>query len=119
MSSATQTRLGDYTLPEADPYRGFSATARFRLFVKARASARGWYWDEYDRSDYECPTCGVHASETAMHVHHRDGDPLNNHPLNLIAVCAWCHRLEHRTRRTTRRLEQWKDKYADIFQEEP
>ncbi len=34
-----------------------------------------------------------------MAVHHWDGDPLNNSPDNLIALCTSCHLRKHQRRR--------------------
>jgi len=39
-----------------------------------------------------CEICG---STGVRHVHHKDGNPLNNTPENLQTLCASCHRLSH------------------------
>lgn len=58
----------------------------------------------------ECIICGkmfVGASSNAKSgnrkldtkltfvVHHKDGDPINNHPSNLVTLCHRCHKLVH------------------------
>jgi len=45
------------------------------------------------RDNYTCQTCGTVFEKTSkvLHVHHKDGDKLNNDPTNLVCVCATCH----------------------------
>lgn len=44
----------------------------------------------------ECQRCGfVPVDSCQLDVHHRDRDHENNHPGNLVTLCANCHRLEH------------------------
>src|SRR5690606_6935812 len=40
----------------------------------------------------QCANCG---SGSRLQVHHRDGNPLNNDPSNLITLCASCHMRLH------------------------
>jgi len=40
----------------------------------------------------ECEIC---RKSDKIHVHHRDGNPLNNATDNLQTLCASCHRLTH------------------------
>jgi 5-methylcytosine-specific restriction endonuclease McrA len=46
-------------------------------------------------ASYRCavPRC---MSALAIDVHHIDGDPANNDPSNLIALCPTCHSAFHR-----------------------
>lgn len=81
------------------------------LSIKARETARSVYWDEYDRDEHTCWCCG---SDAPLEVHHRDGDPLNNHLLNLVAVCHSCHRAIHRLQDTAESLAEWKASVGDI-----
>lgn len=40
-----------------------------------------------------CEICG--ASKRMLHVHHKDGNGLNNSDENLITLCVPCHRRSH------------------------
>jgi|SRR5581483_1954216 len=40
----------------------------------------------------KCETCGRNGR---LHVHHRDENPLNNDPSNLMSLCGSCHRQAH------------------------
>ena len=40
-----------------------------------------------------CSNCG--RNDSRLHVHHKDGDPLNNSLSNLVTLCGSCHQLEH------------------------
>jgi 5-methylcytosine-specific restriction endonuclease McrA len=47
-----------------------------------------------EAADWTCEECGhVHdpASGYTLTAHHRDGDPRNNAPENLQALCQRCH----------------------------
>jgi hypothetical protein len=59
----------------------------------SRSIARKRYWNEHDKSRYECPDCG--RSEEQIHgtfeVHHQNGNAYDNRLENLIAVCGLCH----------------------------
>lgn len=39
-----------------------------------------------------CEVCSKHRG---LHVHHKDYDPLNNDPSNLMTLCSSCHRRAH------------------------
>jgi len=47
-----------------------------------------------------CQNCGTPHGQGPGHrtltVHHRDHDPANNDPSNLVALCAACHLAEER-----------------------
>jgi 5-methylcytosine-specific restriction endonuclease McrA len=45
-----------------------------------------------------CEICG--RFDTRLHVHHMDGDPLNNDKRNLQTLCGSCHRLSHSRKHT-------------------
>lgn len=40
-----------------------------------------------------CEKCG--DSDSVLDVHHKDANPLNNSPENLITLCRRCHKREH------------------------
>jgi 5-methylcytosine-specific restriction endonuclease McrA len=43
------------------------------------------------KGEWKCQLCG-HSIKSGGHIHHKDRNPNNNNPSNLIAVCAKCHR---------------------------
>jgi len=65
----------------------------------------------FDAHGRECAECGVTDN---LEVHHRDGDPLNNHLINLIGLCYRCHRMLHKRRSTARQLSEWKAKAESL-----
>jgi hypothetical protein len=42
-----------------------------------------------------CEMCSRPGTETRLHVHHQDKNPLNNDPLNLRTLCGSCHHRCH------------------------
>jgi hypothetical protein len=63
-----------------------------RMKDRHRRLARERFWDEHDRSEYECPDCGRSKPDVGkFEVHHKDGDPHNNSIQNLIGLCRYCH----------------------------
>jgi 5-methylcytosine-specific restriction endonuclease McrA len=58
----------------------------------SRERARRQYWQSRSTSGWRCPGCGRSRDEVdRVDVHHRDGNPNNNDPDNLIALCRRCH----------------------------
>lgn len=51
-----------------------------------------------DRDEWTCQRCGEQRQRWghSLHVHHIDGDKLNNDEGNLISLCATCHAQTHR-----------------------
>jgi len=48
----------------------------------------------------KCEICGNdNMKHERPHVHHKDGDPFNNSPENLITLCRSCHNFQHKSRR--------------------
>jgi hypothetical protein len=57
-------------------------------------------WDEISRryrasKNYTCEKCGIKITEEIdyryLHVHHKDGNKVHNHPNNLQCLCVLCH----------------------------
>lgn len=58
----------------------------------ARERARRQYWQGRSRQSWRCPSCGrSYGQVDRVDVHHRDGNPFNNDPENLVALCRRCH----------------------------
>ena len=62
------------------------------------------------RAGWKCERCGqphgYPPHGQVLTVHHRDHDPMNNKPENLIALCAACHlREEGRWKRSAKGLQ--------------
>ncbi|WP_435175626.1 HNH endonuclease [Halorussus sp. AFM4] len=58
----------------------------------SRERARRQYWQRRSAKGWRCPGCNRSRSEVdRVDVHHRDGNPNNNDPDNLVALCRRCH----------------------------
>jgi hypothetical protein len=87
--SAQQPTLDTYDLPYSVPTDAEDGACR--------VLHRKWYWSRHDYDDYSCPDCGRGAGRVyQFDVHHKDGDPKNGHPDNLIGLCRRCHIWRHR-----------------------
>jgi len=71
----------------------------------------------------KCELCGLdlHKSRVKPHFHHRDGNPSNNKPSNLIVLCPNCHTKVHsrleKTRRKRRRSRRKGVSPLDVLKE--
>ncbi|TCJ17066.1 HNH endonuclease [Flaviaesturariibacter flavus] len=86
-------------------------------------------WEKISRAyrqakEYTCESCGlqitVAADKRFIQTHHRDGNKLNNAPLNLQCLCVLCHsqvdqRHEEnfRRRRSQKEIENFVNKYRE------
>ena len=76
-----------------------------------RDEDRERFWNEHERSDYECPSCGETQGDGArFEVHHIDGNPENGTMENLVALCRECHWDEHNINPGKRRGH-WSEAY--------
>ncbi|WP_436934975.1 HNH endonuclease signature motif containing protein [Halovenus marina] len=83
----------------------------------SRDRAREQFWTDHDPKSYTCPDCGRgHDRIYQWEIHHKDGDPQNNDPENLIGLCRRCHAWRHYDGPTLSGLdlEEWKDGFASI-----
>ena len=76
-----------------------------------RQRARRRYWDGRNKHQYECPDCGRRLSQlrTGFEVHHKAGDPDNNDPDNLVALCRACHNLREQKKPSLNEIELLRD----------
>jgi len=91
---------------------------RLEAKKKARHRHRTAYWQQHARSSYRCPDCGrleSHPHVDRLEVHHKDGDPLNGAPSNLVALCRHCHQIRHGME-PRGDLEDWKARIHSLGQ---
>lgn len=79
------------------PKKGYNQKGENNNLFKKKDGPRrkNWVYAKY-RKDY-CEYCGIKNLETKLTfvVHHRDGNPTNDNPDNLITLCHSCHKLVH------------------------
>lgn len=89
--------LGKYTL----------STRKHRMVVRTpaqlKAEGRGRRLAQAVCAEERCRKC---RKVRDLHVHHLNGDPLDNRPKNLAALCASCHQKHHRSVER-RKLRDW------------
>jgi len=90
----------------------FNSDQRYMLSVKLRDTARKLFWSEHDKDSYKCAVCS--RSDVRIDVHHRDGDPFNNHMVNLIGVCHRCHTNHHSRQKRFESLKSWKESFEEL-----
>lgn len=100
-------------MPESAPGQGDAGTgtrdppikplSKKYLLNKSRKAARELAIEEL--GDSECHVCGA----TPIEIHHRNGDALDNRPINLIPLCHWHHRKAHRIPKQAKRVREWKE----------
>lgn len=76
---------------------------RLRDTARERAESLG---------DDRCVVCG---ETEGLEIHHRDENPLNNHPMNLIPLCHAHHRQAHRINTEAERLGRWKEGFLSAM----
>lgn len=89
---------------------------RHRLKTRARNRHKRRFWDRHDRRTYQCPSCGCDydGAGREWEVHHKDGDALNGHIFNLVALCHSCHRRTHSAIATMLEVEEWKEEFRSL-----
>lgn len=76
-------------------YKGYNQTGENNNRLK-RGTGSGRKYEEYSKfKKLKCEHCGCDGTGTRLVVHHRDGNPTNNAPSNLITLCDSCHKLVH------------------------
>ena len=100
-------------------YRDLST--RQKLKIKTRNRHRRRFFEHVSIETYVCPSCGFDYPDSGTdvwEVHHRDGDALNGHPVNLVALCHRCHKRTHAAVRTKAELDRWKASIEDLGTDE-
>ena len=88
--------------------------SRTELDGEFREKHRYRYWTEHSKEDYECPDCGRRLRDVhSFEVHHKDGDPRNGSPENLIGLCRKCH-YERHGRTPPESLSEWKARVEEL-----
>jgi hypothetical protein len=88
----SEARLGRMVGPKNPAWKGGVAEWEYSSDWKALARRIR------DRDEWTCQDCGERRKRWghSLHVHHIDGNKLNNDEGNLISLCATCHRQAHR-----------------------
>lgn len=79
------------------------------------------FWRHHDRARYRCPDCGrreSHPDVCRFEVHHRDGDPSNGAPSNLVGLCRHCHYVRH-DRTPPGSIDDWKAQIHSLGEASP
>lgn len=93
---------------------GLSQQDAKSLYKRAHGRHSDRFWESRNREEYHCPKCGRGVDDIdRFEVHHIDRNPLNGHPLNLVALCRRCHYIIH-GRTPPQSLEQWKSGFLSI-----
>ena len=58
-------------------------------------STRNSRRQSHKRARAACQGCQRSRKVTRLYVHHRDENPMNNDPRNLMTLCGSCHRRSH------------------------
>jgi 5-methylcytosine-specific restriction endonuclease McrA len=86
-----------HTCPFSERRKNALFCVRFRKTIGSRSKygLRAWRATRdgiKERDGHRCTICG---SAGDLHVHHRDQDPTNDHPANLVTLCGYCHARVH------------------------
>jgi len=70
-------------------------------FRRREKRATSWMTVHYHaRNTLPSGCCEICGSQKNVDVHHKDGNPQNNDPLNLMRLCRSCHLKQHRGRKS-------------------
>jgi hypothetical protein len=77
---------------------------------RSRKIAREMYWEENDKSSYNCPDCGRAEEEIegTLQVHHLSETPYDNRLDQLIGLCGFCHRLREDKKPSLERIKRYR-----------
>jgi len=91
-----------YHCPFSDKRKSGLFCGRYRTIIGVRSkyALPGWKTVRsfiLERDGYFCVIC---KSDAYLHIHHRDQDPTNDDPENLVTLCDRCHASIHAGRMT-------------------
>ncbi len=83
---------------------------------RSRNLARDRFWDQHEKSRYECPECGrgIDDTDAQVEVHHKNGDPFDNSEGNLVGLCRLCHQLREGKKPDIRLIRELRDQYEEM-----
>jgi len=110
----TLSEVGTTSTTSEGGWDGMSVREALKIMAHDRHRER--FWERHDRESYTCPMCEYEARSVPgeFEVHHIDGDWLNGHPINLVAICHRCHVRVHKIRNREQALEEWKSQITAL-----
>lgn len=86
-----------YSCPYAERSEGVLFCKRHSMAITVRDKYGLKEWKKLReiilaRDEHRCRLCGA---EEYLHIHHRDNDPTNDSPENLVTLCERCHSRVH------------------------
>lgn len=88
---------------------------------RSRSVARSVFWGRHEKDTYNCPDCGRGGGSlvSGFEVHHKNGNPMDNSPENLVALCRTCHNLREGKKPSITQIERLRDAVRDEAQSQP
>lgn len=73
------------------------------------------FWERHDKDEYTCPNCDRGIDEVDhFQVHHKNGNPEDGSPENLVGLCKDCHWEAHDIL-PGRRPGHWSERFFDEY----